>query len=69
MHVLLRAIGIVGYPFAWALNRIRPFGDGTGNESGLIALQIWSILFGAIIWILFVAGLVWMCNHISISTH
>jgi hypothetical protein len=58
-----------GYPFALLLSRLVTMGDGTGNESSIIAFQLWSVLFGVLVWVLVVFGCVWLSNHVSISFH
>jgi hypothetical protein len=63
--VLMKAL-IVGYPFAWLLNLIRPMGN-PDNEGRIVWMQIWTMVFGVIVWVVVILGTIWAFNNLSIS--
>ena len=67
MYILRYVIGGPGRPLAIFLAKFKEMGDGTGNETEIIETEVWSVIFGIIIWTLAILAAIWVWQHVEIS--
>ena len=69
LSVLVWLLCLPGIPFTHLLSHYKQMGDGTGNESGMISKMMWSLVFGVIIWVSTMIGVLWVVHHFTLSMH
>ena len=63
-NILFLLVAGPGYPFAWLLDRM---GVNMGAGSGEGGYYIWSLVFGTMLWVLVIAGVIFWWQHITFT--